>query len=238
MLEIELLDFQHHGWGFTYITPGSLLASEFKNPYIHHWRIEDWGCIFKEGSNIVVPYEPFCGTMGVAPREEGRLNTYPPRQNAGNIDIRGVGKNAKLWLPVWAPGALFSTGDIHAAQGDGEVCGTAIECPTRVTMRFNVRKDMTLSELRFTTPSPITRADTAGYYVTTGVGPDLYENAKNAVRYMVDYLEKQYGLTREEAYVLCSAAMDLKISNIVTPPNRIVSAYLPLSIFNNEQVKR
>jgi acetamidase/formamidase len=232
-LEVEMLNFQHHGWGFTYITPGSLLASEFEAPYIHHWRVEDWGCVFDEEKAIVVPFEPFCGILGVAPQEDGRLNTYPPRRNAGNIDIRGVGRGARVWLPVLAPGALFSTGDTHAAQGEGEVCGTAVECPMQITLRFHLRKNMRISDLRFTTPGPAAVSGAAGYYVTSGTGPDIYENARTAVRAMIDYLSSEHCLTRAEAYVLCSASVDLKISNIVTPPNRVVTAHLPLSIFQH-----
>jgi acetamidase/formamidase len=231
VLEVEPLDFQHKGFGFTYLTPGGLLIDEFPEPYLHQWIVDDGGCHFND--SIVVPYEPFCGTMGVAPRQEGTLVTYPPRENGGNMDIRGLGIGSKLWLPVWTPGALFSTGDCHGAQGDGEICGTAIECPMTVTMRFNLIKGWSIPEPRLQTPSPLTIVDTAGYYVTTGHGENLLENARTAVRYMIEYLVERSDLSREEAYVLCSAAVDLKISNAVCLPNRIVSAYLPLSIFKS-----
>jgi acetamidase/formamidase len=168
--------------------------------------------------------------MGVAPKEEGRITTIPPRFNAGNIDIRGLTIGATAYLPVWVEGALFSTADCHSAQGDGEVTGTGIETPMTVTLRFNVRQDMSLKELQFTTPSPLTKADSQGYHGTTAHGEDLYLNSQNAVRYMIDWLEEVHGLPRSQAYCLCSAAADLKISEIVDAPNWIVSCYFPLSV--------
>jgi len=171
--------------------------------------------------------------MGVAPREMGRLNTIPPRENAGNIDIRHLMPGTRLMLPVFVPGALFSCGDCHAAQGDGEVNGSAIESPMTVTLRFNVLKGANLPELRFITPPArkLTNADTGGYFVTTAAGPDLFKNAQRATRYMIDYLVAERGLTREQAYCLCGVVLDLKISQIMDAPNYIVSAYLPLGIF-------
>lgn len=233
VIEVETLSLKHKHWGFTYFTKGSLLAEEFPGPYIHHWKITDDGCYFNDSSGIVVPYEPFCGIMGVAPAEEEPLITYHPRENGGNMDLPGLGVGSKLFLPVFAPGALFSVGDCHANQGEGEICGTAIECPMTVTLRFSVHKGMRIQEPRFET-SRINNKGQAGHsYVTTGFGPDLYRNAQKAVRYMIEYLCANHNLTKEEAYILCSAAVDLKISNIVTPPNLLVSAYLPLSIFHN-----
>ncbi len=231
-LEVEVLDLQHKGWGWNGVIPGfGLLADDFAESYLHHWKLEGTNCLFDSGSDIVVPFEPFCGVMGVAPAEQGQLDTIPPRRNGGNLDIRGLGVGAKLWLPVLAAGALFSTADCHAAQGDGEVSGTGIESPMTVTLRFNLKKNANLQELQFTTPSPLTRADSAGYFVTTAHGPDLFANAQNALRYMLDHIVAEYGLSPEKAYVLASAAVDLKISEIVDAPNWIVSAYLPLSIF-------
>jgi acetamidase/formamidase len=139
----------------------------------------------------------------------------------------------KVWFPVLVPGALFSCGDCHAAQGDGEVNGTGIESPMSVTLRLNLVKDANLRELRFQTPAgkKLTVSDTGGYYVTTAHGPDLFADAQQAVRYMIDYLSTEYDMTPEQAYCLCGAAVDLKISEIVDAPNWIVSAYLPLSMF-------
>lgn len=230
-LEVEILELKHKGWGWSGHLQGfGLLAEDFDYAYIHHWTLKDEECHFGI-KDIVLPYQPFCGTMGVAPAEPGRINTIPPRQNGGNVDIRDLRPGAKLWLPVLVDGALFACGDCHSAQGDGELCGTGIESPMTVTLRFNVRKDFSVRELQFETPSPLTRLDTKGFHVTTAHGPDLLENAKNATRYMIDWLVNAHGITRSQAYVLCSEAVDLKISEIVDAPNFIVSAYVPLSIF-------
>lgn len=230
-LEVEVLDFQHKGWGWTGHLPDfGLLAEDFDYLFLHHWRLEGDTCHFGV-KGITLPFQPFCGVMGVAPAEPGRFNTDPPRANGGNVDIRHLGRGAKVWLPVHVPGALFACGDCHSAQGDGEVCGTAIESPMTVALRFHVRRGQAPRELCFTTPAPLDRLDRQGYFVTTAHGPDLMDNAKNAVRYLIDWLVDTHGLTRSQAYVLCSVAADLKISEIVDRPNFIVAAYLPLQLF-------
>ena len=230
-LEVEILNLKHKGWGWNGHLPGfGLLADDFDYPFVQHWRLEENSCFFRDSDKVEVPFEPFCGVMGVAASEEGRLSTIPPRFNGGNIDIRGLTIGATLYLPVQVQGALFSTADCHSAQGDGEVTGTGIETPMTVTLRFNLRKDMAIKELQFSTPSPLTRADTKGYFCTTAHGEDLYLNSQNAVRYMIEWLQANHGLSRSQAYCLCSAAADLKISEIVDAPNWIVSCYLPLSI--------
>lgn len=231
-LEVEILNLEHKGWGWNAVLPGfGLLPDDFPDPYLHIYKLERKDCWFN--SHIRIPFEPFCGTMGVAPREAGRLDTIPPRENAGNIDIRHLTPGARLMLPVFVPGALFSCGDCHAAQGDGEVNGSAIEASMTVTLRFNLVKGAKIPELRFTTPpaKKLTDVDTGGYFVTTAAGPDLFQDAQQATRYMIDYLVTERGLTREQAYCLCGAVLDLKISQIVDAPNYIVSAYLPLGIF-------
>jgi acetamidase/formamidase len=231
-LEIEVVSLKHKGWGWNAVIPGfGLLADDFSAPYLHHYQLTRTGCVFRK--DIVIPYEPFCGVMGVAPSEPGRLITIPPRANGGNIDIRHLTPGSRLYLPVLVEGALFSCGDCHSAQGDGEVNGTGIETPMTVTLTFNVVKRARLAELRFTTPprQPLTRAGAAGYYVTTAHGPDLFKNAQTAIRYMIDHLAARHRMSREQAYCLCGAAVDLKISEIVDAPNWIVSAYLPLAIF-------
>ncbi len=231
-LEVEILKLAHKGWGWNGHIPGfGLLAEDFDTPHLQHWRLSGDVCGFRESDKVAVPFEPFCGVMGVAPEEPGRLDTIPPRFNAGNVDIRGLTVGATAYLPVLVDGALFSTADCHSAQGDGEVTGTDIETPMTVTLRFNVRKGAAVKELQFRTPSPLTRTDTKGYYCTTAHGEDLYVNAQNSVRYMIEWLGENHGLAPSQAYCLCSAAADLKISEIVDAPNWIVSCYMPLSIF-------
>ena len=230
-LEIDILKIEHKNWGFTPHNPNfGLLAEDFPSYIIQHWDLDDEFCRFRGSDKVAVPYEPFPGVMGVAPAEAERLNTIPPRFNGGNVDTRGLTIGAKLFMPVFVDGALFSTGDCHAAQGDGEVCGCGIESPMRVTLKFNLRKGMKLKEFQFQTPSPLTKADSKGYHCTTAHGPDLYENSQNAVRYMIDWLVDNHDLSSSEAYVLCSVAGDLKISEIVDLPNWIVSFYFPLSV--------
>ena len=231
-LEVDIISIQHKGWGWNAVIPGfGLLAEDFSNPYLHHYSFEGTFVLFRP--DIRIPYEPFCGVMGVGPREAGRLTTIPPRENGGNIDIRHLTPGAKVWFPVLVPGALFSCGDCHSAQGDGEVNGTGIETLMTVTLRFDLKKHANIPELRFITPpgKKLTVADEAGYYVTTAHGPDLFNDAQRAIRYMIDHLAAEYTMTREQACCLCGAAVDLKISEIVDAPNWIVSAYLPLGIF-------
>src|SRR5439155_9141980 len=150
------------------------------------------------------------------------------------IDIRHLFPGTKVFFPVLVPGALFSCGDCHSAQGDGEVNGTGIETLMSVTLTLNLQKGANIPELRFITPpgKKLTVADEAGYFATTAHGPDLFKDSQRAIRYMIDHLASEYHMTREQAYCLCGAAVDLKISEIVDAPNWIVSAYLPLSIFN------
>lgn len=232
VLEVEVLDLQHKGWGWNGVIPGfGLLGDEFDEPYIHHYELRGDRCLFSD--RVVVPFEPFCGIMGVAPAEEGRFTTHPPRANGGNVDIRHLGPGARVFLPVFADGALFSCGDCHSAQGDGEVNGTGVETPMTVTLRFDVHKGRQLRELQFVTPGgvPLTRAGDGGYFVATAHGPDLFESARTAIRDILDELEARHDLTRAQAYCLSGAAVDLKISEIVNEPDWIVSAYLPLGIF-------
>jgi acetamidase/formamidase len=231
-LEVEVLNLAHKGWGWSAVIPGfGLLADDFSEPLLHMSRLEGKQCWFTP--EIRVPFDPFLGTMGVAPAEPGRLGTIPPGRHGGNLDIRHLTAGTRVRFPVWVPGALFSCGDCHAAQGDGEVNGTGIESPMTVTLRFDVIKGANLPELRFITPRGrrLSTADLGGYYVTTAHGPDLYKNAQHAIRYMLEYLVAEHGLSRQLAYCLCGVAVDLKISQIVDAPNWMVSAYLPLSIF-------
>ena len=141
-------------------------------------------------------------------------------------DFRAAG--AELYLPVEVAGALFSVGDTHAAQGDGEVCGTAIESPMSIALRFDLVKGANLAMPRFTTPGPVTRhLDAAGYEVTTGIGPDLMTGARDAVSGMIDLLSRRHGMAAVDAYMLCSVCADLRISSIVDVPNWVVSFYFP-----------
>ena len=231
-LEIDILDMRHKGWGWSAHRPGmGLLPEDFDSAYFHQWRIEGDTCYSTELDHISLPFEPHTGVVGVAPRETGRFNTFPPRANGGNLDVRDMVIGSTIWLPVLVAGALFATGDCHAAQGQGEVCVTGIEAPMTVTMRFTLRKGMKLPEVQLRRPSPMSKLDTKGYHITTAHGPDLMVNAKNAVRYMIDWLEANHRMNRSQAYILCSVAGDLKISEIVDAPNWVVSFHMPLALF-------
>ena len=184
------------------------------------------------GRDIAVPIAPFPGVMGTALDAPGGHSTMPPRKNGGNMDIKQLTAGTTLYLPVWVDGALFSVGDAHAAQGDGEVCITAVEMMARATLRFGLEPGRRLAEPQLRTRGPIGAATQGGpCYATTAHGPDLFASAQQAVRYMIDHLVAERGLSREEAYVLASVAVDLKISEIVDAPNWIVSAFLPEAIF-------
>jgi acetamidase/formamidase len=230
-LQVEFLDLQPADWGWTAIIPGfGLLADEFPEPALKIWHLADGSVEFAPG--IRVPLEPFCGEIGLAPAAPGALSTIPPYRHGGNMDTKHLTRGATLFLPVEVPGALFSLGDGHAAQGDGEVCGTAIETPMRAAVRLTVRKDLTVPEPQFLTAGPLAlRTNTDRYYACDGIGPDLREAARSAVRHMITHLQGVYGLSRAEAYLLCSVAVDLKICEIVDAPNWVVGAFLPQSIF-------
>jgi acetamidase/formamidase len=230
-LEVQILELKTGSWGYTSFRKGSgLLPDDFDEPFLFHWDLTTDPVAFLRG--VCIPKEPFLGVMGVAPAEDGRFSTIPPRRNAGNVDIKQLTAGSKFYIPVLHPGALFSCGDGHAAQGDGEVCITAIECDMTATLRFALHKGWEIPECQFETSGPLSpRTNTAGYYATTGHGPDLMEASRQAIRHMIDHLGRRYGFTREEAYILCSVAVDLKISEVVDAPNWVVSACLPLSIF-------
>ena len=149
------------------------------------------------------------------------------------MDIRDLTSGTTLYLPVEVKGGLLSIGDTHAAQGDGEVCGTAIESPMDVDVRVDLIKQTPLANPRFTTPGPVTRhLDSKGYEVTTGIGPDLMRSACDAVSSMIELLSVNHMLNPVEAYLLCSVCGDLRISEIVDMPNWVVSFYFARVVFD------
>jgi acetamidase/formamidase len=234
-LKVSFLSFVPSGWGWTAIIPGfGLLADQFEEPALHIWKYDPESlesAVYRPG--IRVPLKPFAGTIGLAPAEEGQHSVVNPRRVGGNMDTRDINAGSDLYLPVEVPGALFSMGDVHATQGDGEVCGTAIESPMRVRVQFEVVKGVNLNFPRFVTPGPVTRhLDQGGYDVTTGVGPELMEAAKAAVSDMIELIAKERGLSPAEAYMLCSVCADLRISEIVDAPNWTVSFYFPRVVFD------
>ena len=234
VLKITIEAFMPSGFGWTANIPGfGLLADQFPDPHLRIWDYDPDSLAPALWSGIgQVPLKPFAGTIGLAPAEPGLHSVVPPRRMGGNLDIRDLAAGTTLYLPVEVAGALFSVGDTHAAQGDGEVCGTAIESPMEVELTLDLIKDEPLAFPRFSTPGPVTRhLDAKGYEVTTGVGPDLMEGARAAVSGMIDHLGRTKGLSAEDAYLLCSVAGDLRISEIVDMPNWVVSFYFPNAVF-------
>ncbi len=233
-VKVTLLAFEPSGWGWTANIPGfGLLSDQFTEPALHNWKYDSSGlapALYGPGGRV--PLKPFCGTIGLAPAAPGLHSVIPPRRVGGNMDIRDLAAGTELYLPVEVAGGLFSVGDTHAAQGDGEVCGTAIESPMVVAARFDLIKRAGLAFPRFTTSGPVCRhLDGKGYEVTTGIGPDLMEAAQGAVSAMIDLLANRHGMAPVDAYMLCSVVADLRISEIVDRPNWVVSMYFPRLVF-------
>jgi acetamidase/formamidase len=231
-LAVEVLDLHTQGWGWTAILPGfGLLPEDFPDAYLRIFDLTS-GDVTYLGDNVAIPIEPFLGTMGVCPAGASATAIMPPGNFGGNMDTRQLTRGTTLYLPVQVEGAMFSFGDAHAAQGDGEVCVTGIESPMYASLRLTVQKGRSIPAPQYQTAGPLVpRAGRPGWYGTTGVGPDLYAGAQEAVRAMVAHVAGEYGLSPEDAYVLCSLAADLHISEIVDAGQYIVSALLPLSVF-------
>jgi formamidase len=196
------------------------------------------------GDFAAPPTEP-AGSVPGGPVGRDGLRTGPPRENGGNLDVRQLGPGARVYLPVFVEGALFSVGDAHFAQGDGEVCGLAVEMRSTARLRVGLDRGGArrehVTQTRFVyRDRPAAVAGGREYFVTTGLSFDddrgsRSENttvaARNALLDMIGYLTRR-GLTREQAYVVCSVAVDLRISQIVDVPHATVSAFLPLDIFD------
>lgn len=222
-------------FGWTAIRPGKglLPQTEFPEHFLQIWELGDNGYArMKQRDDIAIPVAPFPGIMGTALPEPGEHSTIPPRKNGGNMDLKHLCQGATLYLPVFVEGGLFCVGDAHAAQGDGEVCITAIEMAAYVTLTIDLIKGKTIQEPQCRTRHSLNMPNNASeHFVTTANGPDLHHNAQSAVRYMIEHLVQERNLSREEAYVLCSVCVDLKITEIVDSPNWMVAAFLPECVF-------
>lgn len=225
VVAIELLTIESGDWGWMAILPGfGLLADEFgETAVLETFPLDTSNGHVDFREDIRVPLRPFAGVMGVAPATDEMLSTIPPRANGGNLDDPSLVEGTTVYLPVFVPGALFSIGDTHAAQGFGEVSGTAMEAPMRIVYRISVIRDgPSIAEAQY---------ETEDYYATTGFATTIDEATQKAVRYMVSYLMATRGLSREEAYMLCSLAGDLKIAETVDIPHMLVTMHMPKSIF-------
>lgn len=209
VLQVDILDVSlRQDWGFNYLGPlKGTLPDDFPVP--HHTIIPldadrgigtlPWG--------LELELAPFFGVMGVAPPLEwGRISTIEPRKHGGNIDNKELVAGTTLFLPVFVDGALFSCGDGHGAQGDGEVCVTAIETALRGRFRLSVLKDRALT---------YPQAETPTHYITMGMAPDLDRCVEMALRDMIDLVSHRAGISPEDAYMLCSLAGDLRITQTV-----------------------
>jgi acetamidase/formamidase len=229
VLEIDVLATRHYGWGWSSVVEGlGFLKDRFHTPFLFHWHLdgESTSSLFP----AVVPLRPFLGVMGVARAEDGSFRTRPPGPFGGNLDVRELCAGSKLYLPVYNPGALFSCGDGHAAQGDGEVCINGIECPLDVTLRFRLHKHQPLA-------GPIVEASDAAAadcstdaWVVVETGTDLVDAARGATGRMIDLLVSRWGFSDVHAYLLCSVAMRLRLSQVVNEPVHTVSAALSKQI--------
>lgn len=209
VLEVRIIDIRlRQNWGWNIFRP---LMGTLPDQFPHFRRIHlgldsaqmtatmPWG--------QVIPIRPFFGQLAVAPRPEfGRQNSKEPREFGGNLDNRELVAGSTIYLPVWTKGALFSTGDGHAAQGDGEVCGTAIETSLAGTFEFVVRKDLRLAR-------PFAESPT--HLITMGLDTDLDDAVDQALTQMIDFLVARLGITRDEAYAFSSFVVDLRITQTV-----------------------
>jgi len=234
-LVVELLGFDVPSWGYACIIPGLglLPAGEFEAPVLRHFDLSG-GESTELCPGVRIPIEPFCGTMGVPGAGMRGVPIPPPHAGGGNVDCRHLTAGTTLYLPVATPGGLFSLGDAHAAQGDGEVAISGIECAMSTRFRLGLISGATIPapQLRRPPGSLTPRVDGGGWFATLGVETDLMEAARSAVRAMIDHLGRERGLGREDAYLLCSLAGDLKITEIVDAPSYMVGCFVPDAVFD------
>jgi len=232
-LRVEILELTPGDWGWCAVLPElGLLPEDFPDPFLRFFDLSGGRetAELAEGK-VQIPVAPFLGTMGTLPDDVDKQAPFPPHKGGGNIDTRHLVAGTTLWLPVFCPGALFSCGDPHAAQGDGEVCVAALETSMRATLRFDVEK-RSIPVPQFEVPGGLTPlTDAGGYHATMGICPDLMDGAKTAVRAMVDWMADEHGLERADAYVTCSLAGDLKIFEIVDAGMWNVGFTMPHAVF-------
>jgi formamidase len=268
VLELEVLAYETDDFGWTAIWPGSgFLGDLFPRPFLARWQIDGSHARSEQVPGVAIPACVHAGTIGVAPSPElferarsreaavgapnpptaelawppaaaDGLRTYPPRENGGNMDIRDLGPGARLWLPVHARGALLSVGDLHFAQGDGEVCICGVETGGSATFRVGLRRDGWRPTFPCYQAPPRPPREV---FATTGIpldddggqgDLDLNLAARRALLELLDWLTTEHGLERPAAYVLMSVAAELRVSELVDAPNCLVSAALPLDVFD------
>jgi len=235
VLEIEVLSTRHSGWGWSSVIEGlGFLKERFREPYLFHWQLD--GETTSSLTPAVVPLRPFLGVMGVARAEVGSFRTRPPGPFGGNLDVRELCAGSTLYLPVYNCGALFSCGDGHAAQGDGEVCINGIECALDVTLRFHLHKQQSLASPLVEASETVAPDSTSNAWVVVETGTDLAETARSATSRMVDLLVSRWGFSEVHAYILCSVAMRLRLSQVVNEPVHTISAALSKQILPDRRL--
>jgi acetamidase/formamidase len=235
VLEVEVLSTRHGGWGWSSVVEGlGYLKDRFCEAHLFHWQLD--GETTSSLAPAVVPLRPFLGVMGVARADNGAFRTRPPGSFGGNMDVRELCAGSRLYLPVYNRGALFSCGDGHAAQGDGEVCINGIECALDVKLRFNLHKQEPLSGPIVEASERVVADATADAWVVVETGTDLTETARAATNRMVDLLTSRWGFSAVEAYILCSVAMRLRLSQVVNEPVHTVSAAMSKQILPDRRL--
>ena len=220
VLQVDILAIEcRQNWGYTRIRPlAGTLPEDFPIHKIWHSGIDRQRGVATLPWGLEIDLAPFFGVMGVAPPPVyGAVTSIVPREFGGNMDLKELVAGTTLYLPVWAPGALFSVGDGHGVQGDGEVCVTALETALSGTFRLSLRKD-----LKFDLP----RAETPTHHITMGFNDDLDDAAKSALREMIDLIGERLGLPPDDAYMFASLAVDLRVTQLVDG-NKGIHAMLP-----------
>jgi acetamidase/formamidase len=229
VLQIDVLATRHFGWGWSSVIEGlGFLKERFRTPYLFHWELD--GEFTHSLAPAVVPVRPFLGVMGVARVEDGAFRTRPPGPFGGNLDVRELCAGSRLYLPVYNAGALFSCGDGHAAQGDGEVCINGIEAPLDVTLRFRLHKQQPLAGPIVEARESVAPDSTADAWIVVESGVDMAEAARTATGRMIDLLVSRWGFSDVHAYILCSVALKLRLSQVVNEPMFTVSAAISKQI--------
>ena len=235
VLQVDVLATRHSGWGWSSVVEGlGLLKERFREPYLFHWQLD--GESTSSLAPAVVPVRPFLGVMGVGRADDGAFRTRPPGPFGGNLDVRELCAGSTLYLPVYNRGALFSCGDGHAAQGDGEVCINGIECPLDVTLAFRLHKHQMLRGPLVEAREHIAPDSMADAWIVVETGTDLLETSRSATNRMVDLLISRWGFSAVHAYLLCSVALKLRISQLVNEPMHTVSAALSRQILPDREL--
>jgi len=228
-LEVEILDIKPKKFGWTALLPHfGLLADQFTEPRLKIWDIDGRDEIDVFGSKFTLC--PMLGCVGVAPEQDGQFASVTPTHVGGNIDVKYVVAGSHLFLPVQNPGALLSVADGHALQGDGEISGTAIECPVDTTIKVHLHKGMNLRAPQVVT-GPIKQTVDEGYRIFMGIGPDLMQAAREACLQATEAIAKSLQVDEADAYNLLGILGDLRIHEIVDQPNWVVGCLIPERLF-------